>query len=221
MSIKSYAKSVIGGREVNQDFYLLNDKWHVYAVADGVGGGLDGDIASKLAITELDKAISQGEALKDVFLAIQREITQYSLGKYGDLVVGTTLTALEWKNGIAKILHVGDSRAYLCRGGKVTQMTTDQEMSDPEFSSPVLACYLGMPQDRFSFDILEYEVGTVPGDFFLLCSDGLYKQLAPERMEQLAGQLGSQPELLVEMMCEEASHEPYSDNVTLIYVGVE
>ena len=221
MVIKGYAKSVIGGREANQDSFLIWEERSLFAVADGVGGGLKGDVASQMSVAGL-KALPVGTTeLRPVFEDIQNAVLNEAITTLGDALMGSTLTALLIDGDKARVCHVGDSRCYIWRNGNLNPLTDDHEIFDDHIGGPVLASYMGLPPELHALTIQE-EVETVaPGDRFLLCSDGLYKQITEDRMCDLIHALRVDPEKLVEVLCTEAAQVHHSDNVTLIWVTID
>jgi len=132
-------------REVNQDQILVNRQLHLYAVADGVEGAPFGEVASKMAVEELEKIISDlkldedatppfedqprlplsARALKYALREVNRRIYNYVQENPKYKGMGTTLTALWFTQGKAFVGHIGDSRAYLIRKGQAQQLTQD------------------------------------------------------------------------------------------------
>jgi PPM family protein phosphatase len=159
------------------------------AVADGMGGYAGGEVASAAvidAMRPLDTQIPAGELLSALDHAVRRadralrDIVQADPSLLG---MGTTLTALVWSGSQLGLVHIGDSRAYLARGGEVAQITHDhtivQALLDEgritagEAGSHPQRCLLlralghGHPEP----DLQLREAR--PGDRYLLCSDGL------------------------------------------------
>lgn len=169
----------------------------VTIVADGMGGQAAGEIASKKAVEiiprELRKNLTSSMKAEDVKNVIRRAIVQaneeiMSMGALDKEMrnMGTTVVLTVWrKGGELYIAGVGDSRGYLVRGKKITQLTVDHslaqalveantitpaEAKDHRFKN-VLWKYLGSKEVGEGPDV---HVATLaPGDRFLLCSDGL------------------------------------------------
>ena len=222
MQAKGYAFSVIGGREMNQDSFLVNDAKHLYAIADGVGGGLSGDVASQMAVAGLDARFNDpGQRLTEIFFELQKEVLGYSMTEYGDALMGTTLTAAAIRNDSINVCHVGDSRCYHYTQSTLRLLTEDQEFYDEALKGSVLASYLGIPNNTHPIRITEEAVALTPGDRILICSDGLYRQMTEPRMVTLIRTHLANPAELVEALCTEASQKDHSDNVTVVYVEIE
>lgn len=221
MKVKGYSFSVIGSREMNQDSFLVNDEKRLYAVADGVGGGLGGEVASRMAVEGLNKYATPQSRLTDVFQKLQTEILAEAMSTYGDPVMGTTLSAVGVDDGQIRVCHVGDSRAYLFTQAHLRQLTEDQEHFDESVQSTVLASYLGIPTNFHPIKITEECVPVVAGDRLLLCSDGLYRQMIDSRIIAIIQSHKGNPEEIVKLLGTEAAQQEYSDNVTVVYVEID
>ena len=181
MKIKGYARSVIGSRQVNQDSFLVNDDLGLYAVADGVGGGMKGEVASKMAVDNVLAGAQNGQNLRSSFEAGQVQILKEALDTLGEALMGTTLTAVTLKDGFGQLCHAGDSRCYLYNGSFLKQLSEDHEYFDESLQSTVLSSYLGIPTDLHPLQIVEDTFSIEPGNRLILCSDGLYRQLTEPR----------------------------------------
>ena len=177
-------------REANEDSYHVGDS--VFAVADGMGGHLAGEVASSTAlepIAELDghvysDASEARAALRSALLAANRAVVTKAAHDPQFQGMGTTLTAVMVEGRRVHIAHVGDSRAYLFRDRTFSQLTTDhtlvQRMIDegrltreeaarhPQRS--VITRAIGVESD---VDVDAMSLDLVPGDIMVLCSDGL------------------------------------------------
>lgn len=220
MHCKAYGWSVVGGREMNQDAFLIREERCLFAVADGVGGGLKGEVASKMAVDGLDAHLHPGATLKEVFHRLQNDVYQDSMKNFGEALMGTTLTAALVEEGTLRIGHVGDSRLYIYSGGALRLMTEDQEYYDEKIQGTILASYLGVPPEVHGLKIVEESVPVNVGDKLLLCSDGLYRQMNEPRIAAMLKEHSANPEEMVKLLCHEASTQSHSDNVTVVYVEV-
>ncbi|NBX68021.1 MAG: serine/threonine-protein phosphatase [Proteobacteria bacterium] len=218
MKIKGFAHSVVGGREQNEDSFLIDDSQYLYAVADGIGGGLKGEVASKMAVDGLRERCAGFDSLKEVFFSLQADILQESLDTLGGALMGTTLSCVQISNDKATICHVGDSRVYFFDGHVLRQMTEDQEIYDEQLKGTVLNSYLGIESDIHPLRVVQETISINPGQSLLLASDGLFKQMSDMRIVNLIREHAENPEKLVLQLCEEASHTEYSDNVTVVFV---
>ena len=172
-------------RRHNEDAYVCEPP--LFAVADGMGGAQAGELASGLAAAALrdDENRSGGEQrVDDLIQAANRRVYERQTQDSAATGMGTTMTVALVEDGRVAIGHVGDSRAYLIRGGKVEQLTEDHslvaelvrsgklspEEADTHPQRSVITRALGTDPD---VDVDTFSVETRPGDLFLLCSDGL------------------------------------------------
>ncbi|GAB1641823.1 PP2C family protein-serine/threonine phosphatase [Krasilnikovia sp. MM14-A1259] len=184
-------------RSTNQDCYYAGDR--LLVVADGMGGMAAGDVASRLAIeamTSLDVPIDnehQMDALHKALEVANGRIAETVAADGALLGMGTTLTAVIFSGDRAALAHVGDSRAYLLRDGRLNQLTkddtyvqmlVDQGLIRPEEAGThprravVTQALQGEPVSP-AYVIVE----PVSGDRWLLCSDGLTAVVTPEQIE--------------------------------------
>ncbi len=157
----------------------------VLAVADGVGGIRAGDIASKMAIDAVDRNLTGllsknreleweelNSQLKAVFKDAMSEIEAYSKRELGGERVGTTLTTMVIDDGIGYIGHIGDSKAYIIRNGRIRQITTEHDQKETGHSNILTrGLATGMPEGSNTPDISSIRLEK--GDTVVLCSDGL------------------------------------------------
>jgi len=220
MPTTGYSLSVIGGREMNQDSFLVADRSGLYAVADGVGGGLRGEVASKMAVDGIATLPETDVLLAPHIEKIQQAILKEAIDSLGEAVMGTTLTAVRVKDGTASFGHVGDSHLYHFTEDTLKLLNIDHELFDEGVGGTVLVSYLGIDSDVHPLQIQEETFTVAPGDKLLLCSDGLYRQLSEQRLVELLRQYATQPDNMLAAMCAEASAVPHSDNVTVVLVEV-
>lgn len=159
MKIASCGITDIGRkRQKNEDSYLVNDKIHLYVVADGMGGHAGGEFASKIAVSTVEEIIKGGDAPKEIqqsyFHAdtleseegkLRRAITQAGSKIVQRAIedpdlrgMGTTATVLYFDNSKAYVAHVGDSRAYCVRGGEIIQITEDHSLVNEQLKSGLI-----------------------------------------------------------------------------------
>ncbi|MFN3200968.1 MAG: PP2C family protein-serine/threonine phosphatase [Bradymonadia bacterium] len=177
-------------RARNEDSYLLRPDVGLFAVADGMGGHAAGHVASALCVEALSMAVS-GPIDEDPRLLLPRAIeaanTRIRARAEAQIHLsgmGTTVAALWLHEGWAVIAHVGDSRVYRIRGGRLDPLTLDHSLvgaairhgqltrEEAEMLGPcnVLTQALGT-RDTVSVEVAE--VPVQPGDRFLICSDGI------------------------------------------------
>ena len=215
-------------RQVNEDALVARPP--VFMVADGMGGAEAGEIAAAAAARAFEWFMPQADDLpKELTNLIQKvnagiyEMATEQLGRPG---MGTTLTAAVSKAGSVVIGHVGDSRAYLWRGGRLRQLTEDHSLvgemvrqgqisaSEAEHhpQRSIITRALGVEP---TVEVDTVEVRLEPGDAFLLCSDGLYSMVGDE---QIAGILarGDDLDVTARVLVQEANVQGGLDNISLV-----
>ena len=224
-------------------FPLTRGTLYLYAVADGMGGAAAGEVASKAAVEVLDDAFSlyaqqlnSGARVVNVGTLIDKAMRLANRRVYaaaqseGRQGMGTTLTCLAFLDERAYVGHVGDSRAYLLRGGTIYQLTKDhswveeqieqglltrQEADEHEWRNLITRA-LGT-RTQVVADLIESDVQ--PGDVFVLASDGLHGQVGPE---EIAAELQRTRDRqhVVDYLIALANERGGPDNITLVVVEV-
>jgi len=216
-------------REVNEDAYIARPDLGLWAVADGMGGHARGDYASRSIVEALDALPSvpgpeRADRVADALEAAHRRIQQKSRELHEP--VGSTVVAFVAENGSAVLLWVGDSRLYRYRAGALERLSHDhsmvQEWIDQGMVRPeeaenlpnanVITRAVGM-DEALQIDRRRFPVQA--GDLFLLCSDGLTRELGED---ELAGILASDPSLeaVADRLLDDVLARGAHDNVTLI-----
>jgi serine/threonine protein phosphatase PrpC len=202
------------------------DDTSLFIVADGMGGHVAGEIASRIAVdTAVDIVGGPGQRVIGANHALLLEVAERP-----ELAgMGTTMTLLEIIDDVARIAHVGDSRAYLLRNGELRQLTEDhtvaaeyvaagrltpeEAMTHPQRNMITRA--LGLTQDLV---VDEVEEPVQPGDRFLLCSDGVNGMLTDN---QIAEQLrAGTPEEAAWGLIEAANAAGGNDNISAVVVDI-
>jgi PPM family protein phosphatase len=189
LTIRYAVKTDVGLRRTgNEDAAYAGPR--LLAVADGLGGHAGGEVASATvidALRPLDTEVPAGDVLTALEDAVRR-----ASSALGDIVaadpalrgLGTTLTALLWSGSQLGLVHIGDSRAYLVRDGEVFQITHDHTMvqllvdegritTEEVATHPQRSLLLRALGDFTSEPDLQLREAR-PGDWYLLCSDGLH-----------------------------------------------
>jgi len=234
--------SVVGRRQRNEDSHAFfepqdrarrSEKGSLVVVADGMGGHAGGDVASLLCVnvvqetyardTDPNYRVSLTRALKAANAAIYKRAKEEP-----ELTgMGTTCTALVIRGDEATFAHVGDSRAYLVRKGKVTQLTRDHSLADSNHMDPsaptrletsLLTRALGIEEDVL-VDTPPEAIPVRHGDHFVLCSDGMSRTVAEADMVRIVGR--HQPAAACEKLVELAIANGSLDNVTVEIVRVD
>ena len=231
MRINYAAKSDVGmKRDNNEDNLLVFPEQSVFAVFDGMGGHAAGEVASAIAVNEVkefftytakdedatwpfkaerDKNYDENRTLTAIKLANQRIIEQ-SEQDGAKKNMGTTAVMVHFveRNGSgakALVAHVGDSRVYLFRDGRLQRVTIDHSLVEE---------YLRLGQQK----IVDVEVNAFqphPGDIFMLCSDGLSGMVSDEMMQAIL-QKTSGLDAAAKKLIDTANANGGIDNVTVI-----
>jgi protein phosphatase len=216
-------------RDGNQDSVYAGPR--LLAVADGMGGMAAGDVASNIvigAIAPLDEDVP-GDALVDALRsavdAANRQLRETVDANPHLEGMGTTLTALLFSGSKIGMVHIGDSRAYLLRNGEFTQITKDDtyvqmlvdegRISQEEANSHPQRSLLTRALDGRDIDP-EYSVRQVlPGDRYLICSDGLSGVVSAETIAETMREYAD-PQQCVERLVQLALRGGGPDNITVI-----
>lgn len=219
-------------RDGNEDSYLLQDPF--FAVADGMGGHLAGDVASRLAVQTISEHMSDGRgtgpeglerAVKDANSAIYRKASS-DPSLHG---MGTTCTLVLVTDSEIHIAHVGDSRAYLFRDGELSQLTEDHtlvsrmvkegrlrpEEAERHPQRSIITRALGV-DDNVEVDLLTIPV--TDGDQVLLCSDGLTSMIGPEQIHDILAR-NANPQTAVDELIDAANEAGGEDNITAVLLS--
>ena len=198
-------------------------------VADGMGGRLAGEVASKMAVEEVDEAsqsssITDPESMQGLFRRINHSV--HTAGQRASTSgMGTTLTVGVQSGRRLLVGHVGDSRLYLIRRRKITQITSDHNVTAEKLAAGFITADEALQDPQRN--ILTRAIGAEPhvecdiyeltlkrGDRLLACSDGLYGDLSDEVILDLASQ-GS-PNVASQALVTAANSAGGMDNITAI-----
>jgi len=236
-------------RSNNEDAVLVDESRGLLIVADGMGGHQAGEVASDMAITSVNAGLEQltrlgtggatidenfttdtnrlGTAMKLANQAIFEAAKAHSQS-HG---MGTTCTAALISNGRLSLAHVGDSRCYLVRNGRMEQLTQDHSLVMEQVRQGLLS-----PDDQAvqaGQNILTRSLGTeasvridldehplLPGDLVLLCSDGLIKELNDDQILHVAAETPD-PQPLVRRLVDMANAAGGRDNIAVAVARIE
>jgi PPM family protein phosphatase len=223
----AYATSTGLVRKRNEDSAYVGH-W-LCAVADGMGGHAGGDIASAAVIDAIRRfdvtPADTGHMMATLAAAVREANDQMAAKVQGDpdlASIGSTLTAMFWLGSTVVVANIGDSRAYRLRDGVLTQLTEDHVMSKLVASPmpPEIGDYLVRFLDRrpgWSPDLTPRT--ALPGDRYVICSDGLSGVLSADRIREVLAS-GSDLDQAVETLIQETHGAGAPDNVTMIAVDL-
>ena len=216
-------------RRRNEDVYVCEPP--VFAIADGMGGAQAGEVASRLAAAAVREDAGSDAGPEEHVTALIHEANRrvYTRSSEDAAVsgMGTTITLAYVHGGGVTIGHVGDSRAYLIRGGKLEQVTDDHSLvselvrsgklspqeaeSHPQRS--VITRVLGTEPD---VDVDTFSLAAEPGDVFLLCSDGLTSMVDDATILETLDRTGPVLEAALKELVRAANRAGGEDNITIV-----
>lgn len=232
-------KSDIGQRRSNNEdacFVLLTD--NIYLVADGVGGGNAGEIASRTTVSEIASYVAKNpiknatnkyaivnyfqDCLDKINLDIYEMAKKYEQNKG----MATTISLLYAKDGTAYIGNVGDSRAYLFRDGELVQLTEDHTYVNTLVKAGILTEKEASEDNRKNIitkaigadstvepDFFQVEIAE--DDIFLLCTDGLYDEVSKDELIEILEKNLTMADTCNKLI-EKANSNGGNDNITVI-----
>ena len=224
-------------RKNNEDSLLVGDGRDetLFVVADGIGGFEAGEVASSIAIDVL-KELEPEESFEKAIQEANRRILAAGRGDEKLSGMGTTVVALRFggtgEEPQAEVAHVGDSRAYLLRGGDLKPLTEDHSLVAELVRSGDLtrAQAAEHPQKNLITRALGAEedvnvdtmvLPVVAGDRLLLCSDGLTDMVPEARISELLSEPPEDPEETTRRLVAAALDAGGMDNVTVVIVDVK
>ena len=209
----------------------------LFAVCDGMGGEVSGEVASMIAVSTLGKFYQKAREGKVSFTSMIDSYTEEAnaricdeMLKNGGQRMGTTYVMLLIEDNTAYIYNIGDSRAYLLRDRKLTQLshdhtqirqllkmnilTPEEAKTHPERNR--LTQHLGIfPEEMIIEPYVVAPIAIMSGDTFLLCSDGLTDMLTDNEIEGIMNKL-TDPKEMTEKLAEESLLQGGKDNVTVL-----
>ncbi|MCB9611014.1 MAG: serine/threonine-protein phosphatase [Sandaracinus sp.] len=236
--------SLVGRRHNNEDAFRVREDLGLFLVADGMGGHAGGEIASRLVADAVTRYFADPDAftqpgidLRDperldtermhrAIHVARREVLAAATGRLREM--GSTLAALWLRGNSALVAHVGDSRVYRLRDGRIEQLTHDHSMiaelasvgargilerMGAELEGVVTRCISSCGNSEPDIELHEAQ----PGDVFLLCSDGLTDALDDEAIARVLGRYEDAEEA-ARMLAARAYEEGSQDNITCVVV---
>lgn len=238
--MKSYCLTDTGiKRNMNQDFVYASQQRvgtlpDLFIVADGMGGHNAGDLASRLAvetmIDHIENCPERKRAVKLLAEAVEeasRSVYRRSMTDKSLAGMGTTIVACTVENDSLYLVNVGDSRLYLLRDDiyqittdhslveemiRLRQITREEARSHPDKN--VITRAVGM-KDLARPDL--YDVGLLPGDICLLCSDGLSNMVPDRQIFEIVKESASLEEAAMKLR-DAANDNGGSDNISVILI---
>ena len=225
MKIKYTTFSEAGVRRANQDVCRVVEipeyDRTLMVVCDGMGGHAMGDVAAETVCNAICEYWNNNTHTKDSETKVIEACKAASDALYKrsrvvrPIEMGTTMVMASVDGNIVTIAHCGDSRCYLSRDGEVVYQTQDH--ADPHWGSEVVTrCFFSMNPEVAEPEVARFEVQ--PGDRIFLCSDGVYKAMAPQI---LTARLQDEKPLeevvdVIKFMCEKYSTDNYTGILAIV-----
>jgi protein phosphatase len=233
--VTSYAGRTDTGRRRrrNEDAYVLAPP--LFAVADGMGGAQAGEVASRLAAAALEDTdpgrLTGPERVASLIREANRRVHERSSVDPSTSGMGTTMTVALVEDGGVVIGHVGDSRAYLVRDGRIAQLTEDHSLVNELLKSgklsreeaevhpqrSVITRAVGTDPD---VDVDSFVVETQVGDVFLICSDGLTDMVDDEGILEVVERDHDDLDRVTKLLVAAANRGGGEDNITVVAFGI-
>jgi serine/threonine protein phosphatase PrpC len=233
--VGSYAGRTDTGRRRrrNEDAYVIAPP--LFAVADGMGGAQSGEVASRLAAAALEDTdpgrLTGPERVASLIQEANRRVHERSSVDPSTSGMGTTMTvALVESEGVV-IGHVGDTRAYRVRGGRIEQITEDHSLVNELLKSGKLSPEEAETHPQRS--VITRAVGTDPdvdvdsfivdareGDVFLICSDGLTAMVDDEEIRGVVEENHDDLDRATKLLVAAANRGGGEDNITVVAFGI-
>jgi PPM family protein phosphatase len=239
-------------REINEDYYENDNSFGLYVVADGMGGHLAGDVASKFAVNIIQKYFRQlkteNTPLDELF-----GLPESSLSLWGNYVLasvklanrilydmsqeyprykgmGTTIAVIALMNSAVIAANVGDSKIYLIRGDTMEPLSKSHTMmaeqlelglisSEEAKTSPLRHILTRSLGSRSDVEVDVFEIETMAGDSFLLCTDGLTDLVADKDILTII-KSGDEQESICNRLVSEANNRGGIDNITVSFISL-
>jgi PPM family protein phosphatase len=220
-------------RRRNEDAYVVEPP--LFAIADGMGGAQAGELASSLAagaVREDEAAAGSGERrVAELIQEANRRVYERSSQDAAASGMGTTMTVAFVGDANVAFGHVGDSRAYLIRDGKLGQLTEDHslvaelvrsgklspEEAETHPQRSVITRALGTDPD---VDVDTFSIETAPGDLFMLCSDGLTSMVEDDLILRTIEKNRDNLQTAAKALIRAANKGGGEDNITVVFFEI-
>ena len=233
--LRAVGRTDVGAqRTQNEDAMYYDDFLGVYVVCDGMGGHASGQVASDIAIRTIVHSLKTGDPppapgqdpLTAAMKAANAAVYQRSLTDPTCHGMGTTAVGIRFEENIVHVCHCGDSRAYLLRGGMLSQITRDHSLRNLYQDRPDLIGTLGPATSNViiravgldaSVEIEHNQGFPEHGDVYLLCCDGL-SDLVDDWMIREIMTSGDSLEVVADNLIRAANNNGGTDNITVVLV---
>jgi PPM family protein phosphatase len=235
-------------RALNEDAYMLRADEGLFVVCDGMGGAPAGEVASQLAVDAIHRELREttapfGEAVSDERRYLPHTNRLAAVVRRSNEVIyeqaqkdprqagmGTTVVGAWIRQQVVSVAHVGDSRAYLWHDHRLEPLTRDHSLGEAQMAAGLIEEVRRLPVEHQNalvrvlgrepdVEVDLREVPVQPGDYLLLCSDGLTR-MVPEFMLAQAFHDFRKPQRICDFLIAAANSNGGADNITVVVVEV-
>jgi PPM family protein phosphatase len=234
-------------RALNEDAYMLRADEGLFVVCDGMGGAPAGEVASQMAVDaivrHLGEPASNGTAASDTHTYLPHTNRLAEVVRRSNEVIydqaqkdprqagmGTTVVGAWIRQQVVGVAHVGDSRAYLWHNQRLEPLTRDHSLGEAHIAAGLIEEVRRLPVEQQNVlvrvlgrepdvEVDLKEVPVRPGDYVLLCSDGLTR-MVPEYVLARAFHEFQDPQRICDFLIAAANGNGGSDNITVVVVEV-
>ena len=240
-------------RTSNEDSFATRADLGLFVVADGMGGHVAGEVASRVAVEAIeafivDTAIAdknrtwpfpfdpslslEANRLKAAFRLANRRIASAIADSQDLRGMATTASAVLIGKTTASVAHVGDSRVYVLKDGRLSQITDDHSWVEEQVRAGTLTPTAARQHPWRNVvtralsggedpEVDVVEVSPAPGERYLLCSDGLFGVVADDRIAAILGRSGTPLETICRDLVDAANEAGGPDNITALVLAID
>ena len=244
-----FAKTDVGMvRLENEDAIAVSEDLQLAILADGMGGYNAGEVASGIATVTIQQMVEQHQrenqySHPDDQTAVRRLCLMQAVRKANSAIIdaarqqpeyrgmGTTVVLAWFQDDRVSLAHVGDSRAYLIRGGEMSQLTRDHSLVQEQVAAGLLTAEeaaFAMNRNvitravgvghQLVVEVQEHAVEV--GDLYLLCSDGLSDRLSCAQIQSIIDAANGGLETACEALIQAANDGGGQDNISVVLINV-
>jgi protein phosphatase len=234
-------------RDLNEDVYVSRVEQGLFVVCDGMGGAPAGEVASQVAATAIVEQLNRSAAgdgaksgdrgflpqTKRLADAVRRSnaiVYRQAQRDAAQAEMGTTVVGAWIQDQIVSVAHVGDSRAYLWHEDRLEPLTRDHSLAEAEVRAGLLEREASLTSAHQNIllralgrepdvEVDLAEIPVQPGDYVILCSDGLTRMVPEVLVAQTIGALRD-PQSICDALIQAANRNGGADNITIIVVEV-
>ena len=236
-------------RDLNEDAHMVWAEQGLFVVCDGMGGCPAGEVASQMAVETILERLNDTTEETAAFHAVDERRYLSQTSRLADAVrrsnhfiynqaqkdpsraeMGTTIVGAWITQNIASVAHVGDSRAYLWHNDQLEPLTCDHSLVEAQVRAGMLDREKSLQSDQQNIllrvlgrepevEVELNEVPVQPGDYLLLCSDGLTRMVSEPTLACAIFQLRD-PQRICDYLVAAANRNGGADNITVVVVEV-